>query len=187
MNTHLNSYLSPKLEARSKNNGMMGIFAKELVGKGELLVVWGGVVYVGEEYQQLPEEYRVRGIQIEENIFLSPRVVEDADYVNHSCDPNAGLSGQVALVAMRDINKDEEICFDYAMSDGCDYDEFDCECGMPNCRHHITGNDWRIKELWERYDGYFSPYLQRRIQNMFLRLVDAEAIGASSSDSMLQL
>ncbi len=168
MPSHPNSYLSSKIEARSKNS-KMGVFARESINKNELLIVWGGVVYTGDEYQKLPEDYRYRGIQIEEDMFLSPRVIEAADYVNHSCDPNAGLSGQVALVAMRDIAPNEEICFDYAMSDGCGYDEFDCECGVPNCRRHITGNDWQIEELWERYMGYFSPYLMRRIENICLQ------------------
>jgi hypothetical protein len=66
-------------------------------------------------------------------------------------------------VAMRDIAVDEEICFDYAMSDSSDYDEFECGCGSPNCRKRISGSDWKKPELQKRYKGYFSPYLQQRI------------------------
>jgi hypothetical protein len=43
-------------------------------------------------------------------------------------------------------------------------DEFDCYCGSANCRKHVTGSDWMISALWERYNGYFSPYLARRIE-----------------------
>ena len=64
---------------------------------------------------------------------------------------------------MRDIEAGEEVCFDYAMSDGEPYDEFDCQCGTPLCRGQVTGNDWQRPELQKRYDGYFSPYLQARI------------------------
>ena len=64
---------------------------------------------------------------------------------------------------MRDIRPGEEICLDYAMCDGSNYDEFDCSCGSPDCRHRVTGEDWKRPELWKRYEGYFSPYLQRRI------------------------
>ena len=38
-----------------------------------------------------------------------------------------------------------------------------CQCGGPDCRGRITGNDWQLPDLWERYRGHFSPYLQRRI------------------------
>ena len=47
-----------------------------------------------------------------------------ADWVNHSCEPNCGLSGQIALVALRRLEPGEEVCFDYAMSDGSPYDQF---------------------------------------------------------------
>ena len=67
---------------------------------------------------------------------------------------------------MRDIAVGEEVCLDYAMCDGSDYDEFDCSCGSPNCRGRISRSDWERPELWERYNGYFSPYLQRRIARL---------------------
>jgi hypothetical protein len=62
------------------------------------------------------------------------------------------------------IEPGEEINFDYAMCDGTPYDEFECECGCENCRGRITGSDWARPELWEKYDGYFMPYLARRIE-----------------------
>jgi hypothetical protein len=65
---------------------------------------------------------------------------------------------------MRDIEPGEELTFDYAMCDGSRYDEFDCYCGGAHCRGRVTGEDWRRPELWQRYEGYFSPYLARRIE-----------------------
>jgi hypothetical protein len=94
---------------------------------------------------------------------MAPIEPEDADRVNHSCNPNAGIRGQVGLVAMRAIAPDEEICFDYAMSEANDIDDFDCRCGAPNCRGRVTIYDWQIPELQARYQGYFSEYIQRLI------------------------
>jgi hypothetical protein len=91
---------------------------------------------------------------------------ELSDYLNHSCQPTAGMSGQIGVVALRDLGPGEEICIDYAMCDGSPYDEFTCGCGTPSCRGQITGNDWMRPELQTRYAGYFSPYLQRRIERM---------------------
>lgn len=66
---------------------------------------------------------------------------------------------------MREIEKDEEITFDYAMTDGGDYDVFDCECKTASCRRRVTGNDWRLTSLQQKYGAErFSPYLVRRMK-----------------------
>jgi hypothetical protein len=158
------SYLSPKLQGRLKTNGTgNGIFARESLKKSELLAVFGGVVYQADAFAALPDRERSLSIQVEENLFLVPERIAEGDYVNHSCNPNAGLLGQIVLVAMRDIQPGEEVCFDYAMSDTTPYDEFDCACGAADCRGRVTGDDWRIPALQQRYAGYFTPYVQRRI------------------------
>src|SRR5687767_9433031 len=162
MSNQPSSYLSPKLQGRLKANGN-GIFAREPLKKSELLAVFGGVVYQADAFAALPDRERSLSIQVEENLFLVPERIGEGDYVNHSCNPNAGLSGQIVLVAMRDIQPGEEVCFDYAMSDTTPYDEFDCACGAVDCRVRVTGNDWRIPELQQRYSGCFTPYVQRRI------------------------
>jgi hypothetical protein len=30
----------------------------------------------------------------------------------------------------------------------------------------VSGSDWSRPELWKKYDGYFSPYLARRIEKL---------------------
>lgn len=163
------SYCSPKLEVRpSREIGGRGLYAKEAILEGELLAVWGGEVFTRKELEAYPEEITTHSIQVEEDIFIGPvKIGEDpADFFNHSCNPNGWLVGQIVLVAMRDIQPDEEVCFDYATSDGSDYDEFECLCGQPNCRKKITCKDWMLSELHERYKGHFSPYLQRRIDHL---------------------
>jgi hypothetical protein len=131
-----------------------------------MLTVWGGEVCTFDTLIQLPDEQRRLSLQVEEGLYLVSTHDGPADWVNHSCDPNAGIYGQIALVARRDILPGEEICFDYAMSDGSPYDQFDCQCGSSLCRSRITGDDWQRPELWERYAGYFSPYIQRRIDRL---------------------
>lgn len=161
-------YVSPRLEVRAMpSHGGYGLFARKPIEKDQVLTVWAGIIIAGDKLVELPEAFRHRVVQVEEDLYqVSLRPDEPADLGNHSCDPNAGLRGQITLVAMRDIAVGEEMCFDYAMCDGSPYDEFDCACGVPGCRGRITGDDWRRPELWARYDGYFSPYLQRRINRL---------------------
>ena len=165
MSARPHSYLSPKCVVReTADRGGHTVFACEAIAKGELIVVWSGTLVDGEELRSLPAPVRRYSLQVEEDHYLvSLTDCEPADYVNHSCEPNAGLSGQIALVAMRDIAAGEEVSYDYAMSDGSTYDEFACGCGSTACRGRVSGEDWRRSDLWQRYTGFFSPYLQRRI------------------------
>jgi hypothetical protein len=160
-------YLSTKLVGAVRSDGSRGVYARRSIRAGERIAVWGGEVITWEALKRLPTEVRRLTLQIEEQLYLVSSREGPADWVNHSCEPNAGLGGQIVLVAMRGIAPDEEVCFDYAMSDGSPYDEFDCSCGSRHCRRRVTGNDWRRPELIERYKGYFSPYLQRRINRRY--------------------
>lgn len=166
MNRETDSYLTPKARAQSTPNGQMGVFARERIGKGEIVAIWGGEILSRDEIEALPERARQHVMQVEEEFFLGGGGADETNYFNHSCDPNAGLSGQMVLLAMRDIQTDEEICFDYATCDGSAYDEFECQCGAVNCRGTVRGTDWQLPDLWEKYRGYFIPYLQRRIDRL---------------------
>jgi hypothetical protein len=178
-------YLSPKLAARPvPHKGGMGVFAIEPVAGGEILAMWGGRIVPVQEIYQFNEQQRHYVIQVEEGLFLTPSdPTEAAEYVNHSCDPSAGLNGQIALVALRDIASGEEICFDYAMSESHSLFEFECRCGSPRCRGWLRADDWLDPELQRRYAGYFSPYLQRRIDAQ--RRTEALARGRDAEGTRL--
>lgn len=165
MSQNHTAYLTDKCEVQNRDvSGGNAVIARELIEPGELIAVWSGRIISGEQLESLSPEIRMHTVQVEENLYLaSLRPDEAPDYINHSCDPNAGLDGQIAIVAMRTIEPGEEVTIDYAMCDGSPYDEFDCACGAATCRGRVTGDDWREPALWERYRGHFSPYLQRRI------------------------
>jgi uncharacterized protein len=168
------SYLMPALEVRwMPAKERHGVFARLPLPAGTVLTVWGGRVVPAGEFLLLPPERRRAGIQVEEGLFLVAPAFEPSEHFNHSCAPNAAMRGQIALAARRGIEAGEEVCFDYAMSDGLAYDEFDCDCGAPACRGRVTAEDWRRPELWARYPGGFSPYLQRRIDRLTTELVAA--------------
>jgi len=160
------SYLNPKCESRLLGGAdECGVFARKQLQKGELICFWGGRVVDADELDPAMPHFNQRVLQIDEDLYLeTPEPLEPADCFNHSCEPNLGFTGQIGLIAMRDIKAGEELCFDYAMCDGSPYDEFDCICGAKNCRRRVSGNDWKNHALWEKYNGYFSPYLARRIE-----------------------
>jgi uncharacterized protein len=168
MNTH--SWLNPRLERRCSVTDGCGIFARENIKKGERLAIFGGKVMLIDDMYALPAVMQSYTMQIEERFVLGPSgtVPEDTDFFNHSCDPNSGFSGQIFLVAMRDIAAGEEITFDYCMtvseSSGSDMVfSMTCACNSPRCRKKITEDDWKRAELQARYQGFFSTYIQDKI------------------------
>ena len=165
------SWISPLCEVRESQVNGKGVFARGDISRGERLAIFGGEIMTIDEAKELPLALQAYPLQIEERFLLYMKNAtnpEDTDYFNHSCDPNAGIKGQIFLVAMRDIAAGEEIMFDYAMTlsefvDGDMVLEFPCSCGSPLCRGMVTQSDWRKPCLRERYRGYFSMYIEDRI------------------------
>ena len=168
------SWMNPSLEVKSSSINERGVYALTAVKAGERLAIFGGDILLIDETCSLPEQFRFYPLQIEERFMLymrSPSSPEDTDYFNHSCSPNAGLKGQIFLVAMRDIPAGEEITFDYCMSlsefEGSGFSiSFDCSCGASCCRRRVTQKDWLDPELQRRYKGFFSLYIQEKIDRL---------------------
>jgi uncharacterized protein len=158
-------WLAPSLVGRrGLAKGGHGVFARRPIARGELLAVFGGTVVSAEQLRDAEPTLRRLTLQIDEDLFMVSTVEGPADWFNHSCAPNAGLRGQLSLVALRSIAAGEEVCYDYAMSDGSAYDEFACACKAARCRGRVSGDDWQLPELWARYGDHFSPYLLARIE-----------------------
>ncbi len=160
----ISSRLSPKVEIREKSLNGKGIFAKEDIKKDEIVFIKGGHILTRNEIfsSGIINSY----FPISDEYFLGATNKDEEDaiklYQNHSCNPNVGLHGEITFVAMRDIKKGEELTVDHAFIDNEDY-SFKCTCGSDNCRGIITGFDWKIKELQDKYYGYFAQYLKDKI------------------------
>ena len=57
---------------------------------------------------------------------------------NHSCQPNTAYDG-LNVIAIRHIEKGEELTLDYATFLDEHMEPFECQCGSTNCRKRITG------------------------------------------------
>jgi hypothetical protein len=143
------------------------MFAREPIMEGEVLVVWGGILLRQDAIdagQFKPHTVAAVG----DGIYLAgaPEDEEEAaDFTNHSCDPNLWMGDEVTIAARRNIQAGEELTADYAMWEGDErwVAKWQCRCGTSHCRQIITGRDWRLSELQERYKGHFSPFINQRI------------------------
>jgi len=126
-----------------------GVFAAENIHKGEFLFSYKGCIHINFE------ESKKKGIedyclQIGSREYLYP-TTSPHRYVNHSCEPNAGLKDGTELYALRDISEGEEITFDYSTYMDEDDWEMDCLCGSPNCRKRIRDFKYLPLEIQEKY------------------------------------
>ena len=159
------SILSKKAEVRESPIDGVGTFAIDDISAGEMIFIRGGHIMSKSELYfyktadgcwPLSDEYFLGAISEEE--FSDQKV-----YLNHSCDANCGIRGEITCVAMRDIKKGEELTHDYGLLDNEDY-SFECNCGAECCRGIVTGYDWKLKVLQDKYYDYFAAYLKGKIK-----------------------
>ena len=161
------NHLTNAASARETPGKGHGSFAIQPIPAGSLVACFGGTPLSLADFARHPDEQRSRSIQIDHDTFvLGPPMREPGDSVNHSCEPNLGLVSATRLVARRDIAVGEELTYDYATSDSVAYDEFHCACATQSCRGVVRGTDWTKESIRQRNNGWFSPYLARRITGL---------------------
>ncbi len=160
------SYLSPKTKiAKSPIEGR-GLFATRRIAKGEIVAIKGGHVLDLRTLARTRAQTAVSYVQIEDGFYIGARtrreVARNKIFINHSCEPNVGIRGQVTFVALRNIVAGEELTYDWAMEENHPT-RTACRCGAVSCRKILTGADWREPPLQRRYRGFFSAYLATKI------------------------
>ncbi len=133
-----------------------GVIATGPIKKDELVESFDGEIYYGVGVEDYPEDVIDYPISFgDDRARLSSGF---AHRLNHSCSPNCGIRGNFDIVAMRDIEEGEELCWDYDMSEDSDW-FLDCQCGNDNCRGKIKGFRFLPEERRKEYRGYISDWL----------------------------
>ena len=163
----MKTWRSAKIRVSDDTMAGRGVIAIDDIARDEIVAIKAGHIVTRAEIAEVTAAAGDLALQIEDNFYLAPRNLADVDdmsvFINHSCDPNVGFRGQVVYVAMRDIRAGEELCHDYAMERSDDY-ALDCHCGSPLCRGKVSGADWQLTDLQERYRDYFSLYIHNKIE-----------------------
>ena len=161
------SYISPKAIVKESPIQGRGLFAAKPIQKGEIVCIKGGSIFNRQTLQEVSETLGPAEIQIAEDFFIGPLSEQEREgsmiFSNHSCEPNIGVQGQIVFVALRDIETGEELTHDWATTDDDTY-EMECKCGASTCRKVVTGQDWRRKDLQDKYAGHLSWYLVEKIR-----------------------
>lgn len=115
---------------QSKISGK-GLFATQVIKKGEVVVSWHPKVLTKGEAAKLPPEEQEHYLEPEGDKLLWMQPPER--YMNHSCEPNTLIRGR-SDVALRDIQPGEELTSDYMDSET---ESFKCHCGSAKCRNPV--------------------------------------------------
>lgn len=124
-------------------------------------------LYTLWEIQTWTEEeqttFFIHGFQCGEHEFAYTHNIDR--FTNHSCDPNLGWTddGSMTLVAIRDIQPDEEITYDYATEDIAPPFQIVCTCGSSRCRGIVSNDDY-LDPAWQAHYGrHLPPYVLNAI------------------------
>lgn len=124
------------VEVRDTPSKGKGLFLKHDVRRNTVLASFDADIYYAKRASELTLPVRDRGIQCGEYFYRDSHLVQ---FINHSCEPNAGIHGLFDIVAMSDLKMGTEITFDYAMSEDSDWElpEGECRCGNLTCRGRV--------------------------------------------------
>jgi hypothetical protein len=160
------SYRSPKTQVRASPIHGRGLFATRTIRAGEVVAVKGGHILDRRALRRSPARGAAAYIQIGDGLYIgaaTPREVpRNKLFINHSCEPNLGIRGEITFVALRDVAPGEELTYDWAMEEHARV-RTRCACRAPSCRLILTGRDWTLPPLQRRYRGFFSAYLAAKI------------------------
>lgn len=165
------SYHSPKVATRRNDRvDGLGMFAKERIEEGEIVCVKGGNIISKKNFDELSVIVQQHAMQIEDQIYLGPisesEIERNSMFLNHSCNPNLGIKGQIVFVATRNVDVGEELSIDYAMMYANEIAclPLSCKCGSSECRGEIAHTDWQNAELQEKYGEFFVDFIVSKIK-----------------------
>jgi hypothetical protein len=101
------------------------------------------------------------------HITLQPAFLQ---YINHSCDPNVFFdTGSMKLLALKDLEAGDELCFFYPSTEWKMRQPFQCYCGSPQCLGKIRGAAFLPEELWTKYR--LTDFIQQQLAKKSSRKV----------------
>ena len=115
--------------------GGRGVFAERPYAAGEVILVFTGEEMPTAEADRRGVRRHCLDIGPGRQLLVDP----PARFMNHSCDPNAGLRDAVTLAAVRPIAEGEEIAFDYSTCVPDASWALECRCGAASCRGRVVG------------------------------------------------
>ena len=139
----------------SKSTNGKGLFAKKDIKKDEFLfAVKGKSIKDDKYYKGKYYLWGPRWLAVGKYKWIIPLRKNLWWFINHSCNPNVGLIGKNKVIAMKNINKNEEITLDYSITEDDPNWKMKCKCKNKRCRKIIKSYRLLPEKLKEKYKNY---------------------------------
>ena len=147
---------------KKSNIDNIGLYASRDIKKGTRIIEYKGKIITAKRSEKDPKFDNHKAIYL---FNLNKKYDLDGDFkyntarlINHSCDPNCEVTGtglKIWIHAIKNINRDEELTYDYGFGFDEDFKNYPCKCKSKNCVGYIVRSEsrWRIKR-WKSYKSH---------------------------------
>ncbi len=150
----------PLVCAKTSNIHRRGVFSKKMIPKGTRIIEYVGQKITKAQsnllYEESLENSKKNGsgavyiFELNQRYDLNGDVPYNlAKYINHSCETNCyteNIRGHIWIIAERDIEKGEELLYDYGYALEA-WKDHPCLCAKPSCVGYIVAKSNRGKLL----------------------------------------
>lgn len=148
-----------KIITRASGIHNKGIFATRDIRRGELIDYIRGPLRHLHIKSKEDADIGPDWIGVSARTWINPKW--PFNYINHSCNPSAGIEGKIRCRAMRDIKKGEEITMDYATTEVSPFWKMRCQCKQPHCRKVIRAIQFLPNRRFKAYLPFVPTYFQK--------------------------
>ncbi|KAK3919372.1 Histone-lysine N-methyltransferase ASH1L [Frankliniella fusca] len=157
---------APGLERFMTKEKGWGVRAKQPIKSGDFILEYVGEVVSDREFKErmatiYTQDTHHYCLHLDGGLVIDGhRMGGDGRFVNHSCEPNCEMQKwsvnglfRMALFALRDIEANEELGYDYNFSLFNAAEGQPCKCGSSQCRGVIGGKSQRVNVLPSSQNG----------------------------------
>ena len=144
---------------KKSNIDKKGLYATKNIKIGTRIIQYKGKIVKNKEVETNPKFDNSKDIYLFD---LNKKYSLDGAFswntarlINHSCNPNCEVEVKgynIWIKAIKKIEKDEELNYDYGFSYDSDYKQFPCKCRSKNCCGYIVRSEsrWRINKKFKK-------------------------------------
>ncbi len=135
-------------------NGGMGlaVFATDKIKSGTRIAIFEGETYEAEHALALPVEMRDHAVQTGPKTYVFG-YKGLAHCLCHSCDPNCGIRNLTEIFTARDIEKGEQLTWDYRCTENSTWVLEKCLCGSKRCTGIVRNYDSLLPTIKKEYQS----------------------------------
>lgn len=136
-----------------------GLFATVPIKKGVVIGIFKGKIHKKINWGEKDALSHPYWVEVAKNTWIDP--LPPYRFINHSCNPSAGIKGRITIIALHDLKAGDEITLDYSTIESDSRWNMRCVCYESNCRKTVRSIQHLSKKQFAKYLPYMSTYFKR--------------------------